>query len=213
MSKHKAEPSADPAPAVDAAPVTPAAAEPAAPPATPPEPPPAAPPISEQALAALQTQAAQAQQYYDQLLRTTAELDNFKKRTTRERAEAIRLANETLLRKLVPVLDNFEMAMAAAAAPNTTVAALQAGVGMIHQQLKAALADSGLEEVDATQKVFDPNLHEAVSQEESADVKEGHVLRQLRKGYKLRDRLLRPASVVVAKTPPQTPLEQPQPAQ
>jgi molecular chaperone GrpE len=67
--------------------------------------------------------------------------------------------------------------------------------------LKSTLTDAGLEEVDATGKPFDPNIHEAVSQQESAEVAEGIVLQQLRKGYKLRDRLLRPATVIVAKAP------------
>jgi len=72
---------------------------------------------------------------------------------------------------------------------------------MIYQQLKNVLIESGLEEVDASGQQFDPNLHEAVSQREAADVPEGQVVQQLRKGYKLRERLLRPASVVVAKKP------------
>ena len=72
---------------------------------------------------------------------------------------------------------------------------------MVYNQLKAALAEAGLEEIDASGRPFDPNLHEALSQQETADVPEGQVLRQLRKGYKLRDRLIRPASVVVAKKP------------
>jgi len=72
---------------------------------------------------------------------------------------------------------------------------------MIFQQLKKALTEFGLEEVDAAGQKFDPNLHEAVSQQETPDVPEGEVLQQLRKGYKLRDRLLRPATVVVAKKP------------
>ena len=72
---------------------------------------------------------------------------------------------------------------------------------MIQQQLKNALAETGLEEIDATGKLFDPALHEAVSQQESAEVPEGHVLQQIRKGYKLKDRLLRPAAVIVAKLP------------
>jgi molecular chaperone GrpE len=72
---------------------------------------------------------------------------------------------------------------------------------MIHQQLRAALAEAGLEEMDAANKPFDPNWHEAVSQQASTEVPEGQVLQQLRKGYKFRDRLLRPASVVVAKPP------------
>jgi molecular chaperone GrpE len=78
---------------------------------------------------------------------------------------------------------------------------LQTGINMIYQQLKNALVEAGLEEVDATGKAFDPTLHEAVSQKETADVPDGHVVQQLRKGYKLRERLLRPASVVVAKQP------------
>jgi molecular chaperone GrpE len=72
---------------------------------------------------------------------------------------------------------------------------------MIQQQLKSALLETGLEEIDAAGKLFDPTLHEAVSQQETADVPEGHVVQQLRKGYKLRERLLRPATVIVAKSP------------
>jgi molecular chaperone GrpE len=72
---------------------------------------------------------------------------------------------------------------------------------MVYQQLKSALTDAGLEEVDATGKPFDPNLHEAVSQREDANLPEGHVVQQLRRGYKLRERLLRPATVIVSKLP------------
>jgi molecular chaperone GrpE len=72
---------------------------------------------------------------------------------------------------------------------------------MISSQLKNALAESGLEEIDAGGKPFDPNLHEAVSQEKTTEVPEGHVVRQIRKGYKFRNRLLRPAGVVVSRKP------------
>ncbi len=72
---------------------------------------------------------------------------------------------------------------------------------MIHQQLRGVLTEAGLEEVDAAGKPFDPNWHEAVSQQESADVPDGQVLQQLRRGYKLRDRLIRPATVIVARKP------------
>jgi len=72
---------------------------------------------------------------------------------------------------------------------------------MIQQQLKSAMTDAGLEEIEAAGKTFDPNVHEAISQQESADVPEGQVMQQLRKGYKLRERLVRPASVIVAKKP------------
>ncbi len=102
--------------------------------------------------------------------------------------------------KLIPVLDTFEMALNAANAENGAQS-LQAGVGMIQSQLKNVLAEAGLEEIDATNKPFDPNFHEAVAQKETAEVPEGHVAQQLRKGYKFRDRLVRAASVVVAKKP------------
>ena len=150
----------------------------------------------------LKAEAAKAKEYWDKLLRTAADFENYKKRATRERQEAVKFANVGILNTLIPVLDNFDMAMAATAgAQDAAIQSLQSGVAMIHQQLKKALADAGLEEVDAAGQKFDPNLHEAVSQQESADVPEGHVLQQLRKGYKLRDRLLRPATVVVAKKP------------
>jgi molecular chaperone GrpE len=150
----------------------------------------------------LKTRAAKAEDNWDRLLRTTADFDNFKKRAAREREDAIRYATESVIKKLVPVLDNLDMALAAAGPKaGGKSESLQAGVAMIHQQLRNALLETGLEEVDATGKKFDPNWHEAVSQQESAEVPEGQVLQQLRKGYKLRERLIRPASVVVAKKP------------
>ena len=157
--------------------------------------------ISEQQFAELKEQAAKAAQHYEQLLRMAADLENFKKRAARERQEAIKYANESLLEKFIPVLDNFEAALAAANAPNTSIQSLQAGVNMIQQQLKSAMSDSGLEEINAAGQPFDPNLHEALSQQETSDVPEGHVVQQVRKGYKLRERLLRPAAVIVAKKP------------
>jgi len=159
-------------------------------------------PLTPEQIDDLKNQAAKAEENWQRLLRTAAELENFKKRATREREEAIRFANEMLFKKLIPVLDNLDMAMTAVGnAPNEAAQSLQTGVNMIQQQLKTVLAEAGLEEVNAAGKVFDPNWHEAVSQQESADAPEGQVVQQLRKGYKVRDRLLRPASVVVAKKP------------
>lgn len=161
----------------------------------------AAEPLSEEQLAEWKEQAGKAAQYYEQLLRTTADLENFKKRAARERQEAIKFANESLLEKIIPVLDNFDAALAAATGPNTSVESLQSGVSMIQQQLKSAMGQAGLEEINATGQPFDPNLHEAISQQETNDAPEGQVVQQIRKGYKLRERLLRPASVIVAKKP------------
>jgi len=158
--------------------------------------------ITPEQLEELKDRAAKADENWERLLRTTADFENFKKRVTREKQEAIRYANEGLLQKLVPVLDNFDMALSAAQTGQTEAAqSLQAGINMIYQQLKIALVEAGLEEVDAAGKTFDPNLHEAVSQTETTEAPEGQVVQQLRKGYKLRDRLLRPATVVVAKAP------------
>lgn len=184
--------------------VTPAAEPAAAPSAEPNDAPAANEPtaITPEQLAELQTRATKAEEHWERLLRTTADFDNYKKRAAREKQDAIKYANESLVGKIIPVLDNFEMALAAAQSSSADgLKSLQDGVAMIQTQLKAVLTDAGLEDIDATGKPFDPNLHEAVSQQESKDVAEGHVLQQLRKGYKLRERLLRPATVIVAKAP------------
>ena len=152
----------------------------------------------------IKARAAKADDNWERLVRATADFDNFKKRATRERTEAVQFANASLIQKLLPVLDSFEMALAAAQnAKDEKMSSLQTGIVMVQSQLKNALAEAGAEEIDANGKPFDVALHEAVSQQETADVPEGQVIQQIRKGYKLRDRLLRPASVIVAKKPAQ----------
>ena len=177
-----------------AAPEPPAAAEPLVPvePAT----------VTAEQLTELKERAARADENWERLLRTTADFENFKKRAAREKQEAIKFANEGLLQKLVPVLEHLDMALAAGQAAGPEAGqSLQAGIQMICQQLKSVLAEAGLEELDALGQPFDPNLHEALAQKETPDAPEGQVVQQLRKGYKFRDRLLRPAGVVVAKHP------------
>ena len=155
--------------------------------------------LSPEQIEELKARAAKSDEHWERLLRTTADFDNYKKRAAREKTEAAQYANAALFQKILPVLDNFEMALAAVSAvKDEKLASLQSGVGMIQQQFKAALTESGLEEIDATGKPFDPALHEAISQQESDTVPEGQVLQQVRKGYRLKDRLLRPAAVVVA---------------
>jgi len=154
----------------------------------------------------LKARAAKADENWERLLRTTADFENFKKRAARERIEMAQATTAAHVQRLLPVLDHFEMAQAAAQnAGDDKQASLQAGVAMIQQQLKAILAETGLEEIDAAGKQFDPMLHEAVSQQETPEIPEGHVIQQLRKGYKLRERLLRPATVIVAKKPATNP--------
>src|SRR5208282_5540486 len=123
----------------------------------------AAPELAPEQLADLQQRAAKADDHWDRLLRVTADFENFKKRAARERVEAAQFANAALLQKLLPILDNFEMALAAAkSAQGSSLDSLQAGITMIQQQLKGVLSESGLEELDATGKAFDPAVHEAI---------------------------------------------------
>lgn len=146
--------------------------------------------------------AAKADEHWDRLVRQTADFENFKKRALREKQDAIKFANESLLQKLIPIVDNFEMALAASnSAEGNSIDSFKKGVEMINNLLKNSLTEAGLEEIDAMGKPFDPNWHEAVSQKETTEVPDGQVVQQMRKGYKFRERLIRPATVVVAKTP------------
>ena len=146
-------------------------------------------------LAPLQTDL---DRFRDLALRSQADFENFRKRAAREKEEAVKYANASFLEKLIPILDNFELGLTAArgSAENSPILA---GMDMVAKQLNDFLVSTGVEPVNGEGQKFDPNLHEAVAQEESAEVEEGMVLRQLRRGYKLRDRLLRPATVVVSK--------------
>ena len=158
--------------------------------------------VTAEQLEELKTRAAKADDNWERLLRTTADFDNFKKRATREKTEAVQFANAGLLQKLLPVMDSFDMALAAVQnAKDDKSSSLRTGIVMVQSQLKSILAEAGLEEIDAAGKVFDPAQHEAVSQQDTTDVPEGNVVQQIRKGYKLRERLLRPAAVVVARKP------------
>ena len=137
---------------------------------------------------------AEATKWKEVSLRTAAEMENLRKRTAREREVAIRYANQRLLEELLPVIDNFEMGMLAAAQDTSSM--IYIGMDMVRKQLNEFLSNLGVEEIPVTGQ-FNPNLHDAVS-EEPSNTPEGEILRVTRRGYKLRDRLLRPASVVVA---------------
>jgi molecular chaperone GrpE len=141
---------------------------------------------------------AELETYKDLALRARADLDNYRKRMAREKEEATRYANAGFLERLIPILDNFEFGLQAARSGSSDSAVLD-GMAMVYKQLQDFLTGSGVETIDATGQKFDPNLHEAIAQEEHPEAAEGTVVRQIRKGYKLRDRLIRPANVVVAK--------------
>jgi molecular chaperone GrpE len=151
---------------------------------------------------------SEVNKYKETALRSVADLDNYRKRMAREKEDAIRYANATFLERLIPILDNFELGLQAAKARGNGGSAVSGqsavldGMTMVFKQLQDFLASSGVETIEATGEVFNPNLHEAIAQEYSDEFDEGVVVRQLRKGYKLKDRLIRPANVVVSKGKP-----------
>ena len=134
----------------------------------------------------------------DQLLRTLADFDNFRKRTRREIADAERVAREDLLRELLPVFDNLERASQHAGAA-TEIQSLTDGIQLVMRQFLDTLAKLGVERVVTVGQPFDPAVHEAVQQVESADLPPGCVAQELLAGYHVGDRLIRPAMVVVAR--------------
>ena len=143
---------------------------------------------------------AEVEKYRDQALRAVADLENYRKRMTREKEEARRYANSSLLEKLLPILDNFELGLAAAKTSKDEGAAnIVSGFSMVQRQLVDFLKDQGLHPIDAEGELFDPKLHDALSHEPHDTIEEGKIIRQQRRGYRLGDRLLRPASVVVSK--------------
>jgi molecular chaperone GrpE len=144
---------------------------------------------------------AEVEKWKDHALRSAAELDNFRKRSARDMQEARAYANADLLRSLLPILDNFEMGLDAAKAESEK-SMIYMGLSMVRRQLSDFLREMGAEEIPSEGKPFDPNLHEAVSQEASTEVAEGTVLRVLRRGFKLKDRLLRAATVIVSSGEP-----------
>lgn len=138
----------------------------------------------------------------DQFLRERAELENFKKRMTREKSEALRYASEPLIRELLPVIDNLERALNAAPPPHEgTPDALRDGVAMVAQQFDEILSRFGVARVEAADQPFDPNEHEALAHVETTLKEPGSVLDEHLPGYRLHDRLLRAAQVTVAKAP------------
>jgi molecular chaperone GrpE len=151
-------------------------------------------PENEDALTGLQ---ADLDRFRDLALRSQADFENYRKRTAREKDDAIKYANSSLLERLLPIVDNFELGLAAAKSEGEN-SPVYSGMSLVSKQLNDFLADNGLQPIDAVGKKFDPNLHEAIAHEPSVSVPEETVIRQTRRGYKFKDRLLRPASVVVS---------------
>jgi len=153
---------------------------------------------AEQWLALLEGKDAEISQLKDRVLRMGAEMENTRKRLERNRAESISFANESIIRELLPIVDNLERALEHAQ-QDANVDSLTEGVSITLKAFRDTLARFGCTPFDAGGMAFDPNYHEAVMQEESGDHPENTVLRELQKGYTLHTRLLRPAMVVVSK--------------
>jgi molecular chaperone GrpE len=134
---------------------------------------------------------------YDRLLRKTAEFDNFRKRVDKERREQSEWAAADVLTDVLTVLDDLDRALAIEAPPEAQ--SYRAGFELIHRQLNDMLRKRGVTALETLGNDFDPHLHQAVAYEESAGAREGEIIGELRKGYRLGDRLLRPALVRVAK--------------
>ena len=151
---------------------------------------------SDDAMAGLQ---ADLDRFRDLALRSQADFENYKKRAAREKEDAVKYANSSLLQRLVSILDNFELGLAAAKTESEQ-SPIYSGMVLVQKQLNDLLEENGLQAIEAEGKKFDPNLHEAIAHEPSGSA-EGTVIRQARRGYRFKDRLLRPARVVVSSGP------------
>jgi molecular chaperone GrpE len=169
--------------------------------ANPPSDQPAAPATPEERIAALEAEKADLR---DRMLRIAAEFENWKKRARKEQTDGEAKVRETVLRDVLEVMDNLERATAATGG-STDLQSVQQGIALVLRLFGSKLERYDIKAIEAKGKPFDPRLHEAISQAPSADVPPGTVLNELQKGYKVGDRLLRPAAVVVAIAPPSTP--------
>ncbi len=143
---------------------------------------------------------ADLDRFRDLALRSQADFENYRKRHAREKEDAIKYANSSLLERLLPIVDNFELGLAAARAEGEN-SPVFSGMSLVFKQLTDFLAENGLQPIEAVGQKFDPNLHEAIAHQPSANVPEEYVINQTRRGYRFKDRLLRPSSVVVSSGP------------
>jgi molecular chaperone GrpE len=139
-----------------------------------------------------------SEENYDLYIRSQAEMDNMKKRFQKEKQDLIKFSNESLVKQLLPVMDNLEKAILHARQENS-LDALKEGVELTLKMLTETLEKAGLEEVKAMGEPFDPNCHEAISEQKDDSVESKTVLEELQKGYFLNKRLIRPAMVIVSK--------------
>ena len=143
---------------------------------------------------------ADLDRFRDLAMRSQADFENYKKRAAREKEDAIKYANSGLLDRLLPIIDNFELGLEAARGEGEN-SPVFSGMNMVLKQLMDFLIEHGVQPIDAIGQTFDPNLHEAIAHEPNDEVPENVIIRQSRRGYRMKDRLLRPSSVVVSSGP------------
>lgn len=141
----------------------------------------------------------EAKDTYDKLLRISAEFDNYKKRTARDMDEFRKFANESLLMKLLPVVDNLERAISSSQEKKSSESCITEGINMTLQEILNIFETFQVKPIESLNKTFDPNFHQAVMQEETEEIEENIIIKEFQKGYMIQNRLLRPAMVVVAK--------------
>ena len=149
--------------------------------------------------AKLESKEKEAAETYDRLLRISAEFDNYKKRSTRELADYRKFANQSLIKEMLSVVDNLELAMDSTNGHKAIDKDLLQGLEMTHREILKVFEKFNVKPIEALGQPFDPTFHEAVMQEETNDSPKNTVINELQKGYMIHDRLLRPSMVVVAK--------------
>ena len=147
----------------------------------------------------LEAKEKEAAETYDRFLRASAEFDNFKKRSSREMEEFRKFANQSLIKEMLSVVDNLELAMNSTNGHKAIDKDLLQGLEMTHKEILKVFEKFNVKPIDAKDQLFDPAFHEAVMQEETSDSPKNTVINELQRGYMIHDRLLRPSMVVVAK--------------
>jgi molecular chaperone GrpE len=149
--------------------------------------------------AKLEIKEQEAKENYDRLLRVSAEFENYKKRASRDLAELRKFANQSLIKEMLSVIDNLELAMNSTNGHKTIDQGLLQGLDMTHKEILKVFEKFNVKPIEAKGQAFDPTFHEAVMQEATDEFDENTVINELQKGYLIHDRLLRPAMVVVAR--------------
>lgn len=155
---------------------------------------------NEPKLTELEKAQAEAAEMKSRYLRSVADLENYRKRITREKQDIIRTAAANVVESLLPVLDNMKLGLQAAE-KHPEAKDVSYGFKMVDDQLKKSLSEQGLEELIPDGEAFDPNLHECIAHQPSEEVKEDHVIQTVRAGYRLNERLIRAANVIVSSGP------------